>query len=269
LNSFNFSCHEYIVGGPPEKELIRRSTFDINDGRQSFGIQNTFSFIQEGINGKEQNTDNIKQRAESQAKGIIGFLEFIYKHKDELKTMISVERNKLRTNELKGNVSIQLKHINNGKVLKLKLLSVYSKRDTIIEVNNYYSTVSSLNDVVKPSGYLIPKQMFDVVNWLKRQNITFSSFIKNDEDIIEQYSISAIDSIDFEGETIINPIAKTNIVSEDVLDTNYFFVTTNQLKSNLIVLALEPKSMLGLATYKEFIYIIKKDQSYPFLRVIR
>lgn len=269
LDSFNFSCHEYIVGGPPEKELIRHSTFDINDGRQSFGIQNTFSFIQEGINGKEQNTDNIKRRAESQARGIIGFLEFIYKNKDELKTMISIERNKLRTNELKESVSIQLKHINNNEVLKLKLLSVYSKQDTMIEVNNYHSTVSSHYDVVKPSGYLISKQMFDVVNWLKRQNITFSSFIKNNEDTIEQYSISEIDSIDFEGDKIMSPITKTNIVTTEVIDTNYFFVPINQLKSNLIVMALEPKSMLGLATYKEFSYLIKNDQSFPFLRVIR
>ena len=43
----------YSPGGPPEIEYIRHSTFDINDGSQSFAIQNTFSFIQEGLNGKD------------------------------------------------------------------------------------------------------------------------------------------------------------------------------------------------------------------------
>ncbi len=44
LKDSNFSSFEYCPGGPPAEYYIRHSTFDINDGRQSIGIQNTFSF---------------------------------------------------------------------------------------------------------------------------------------------------------------------------------------------------------------------------------
>ncbi len=63
LNERNFTFHNYIPGGPPEINLIRYSTYDINDGRQSLGIQNSFSFIQEGKNGKDS-IENIQKRAE-------------------------------------------------------------------------------------------------------------------------------------------------------------------------------------------------------------
>jgi len=35
------------------------------------------------------------------------------------------------------------------------------------------------------------------------------------------------------------------------------------------VIALEPKSMLGLATYRQFSYLLKKGEYYPVLRVVR
>ncbi len=68
LNDRGFSYSEYCPGGPPGIDYIRPSTFDINDGRQCPGIQNTFSFIQEGLNGKDS-LDNIKHRAEGQNDG--------------------------------------------------------------------------------------------------------------------------------------------------------------------------------------------------------
>jgi hypothetical protein len=40
------------------------------------------------------------------------------------------------------------------------------------------------------------------------------------------------------------------------------------LKGNLIVLALEPKSMLGLVTYKNFAGLLKKGDKFPVLRVV-
>ncbi|MCX8057404.1 MAG: DUF2817 domain-containing protein, partial [Ignavibacteria bacterium] len=52
LEGKNYSFCEYVVGGPPNKERLRHSTVDINDGRQSFGILNTLSFILEGKNGR-------------------------------------------------------------------------------------------------------------------------------------------------------------------------------------------------------------------------
>ncbi len=63
LNEKGFSSFVYCPGGPPEINYIRHSTFDINDGRQSPGIQNTFSFIQEGMNGEDSFVENLEHRA--------------------------------------------------------------------------------------------------------------------------------------------------------------------------------------------------------------
>ena len=76
-----FSTAIYAPGGPPEIDYIRHSTFDVNDGRQSFGIQNTLSFIQEGLNGEDDFVSNIRHRAEGQMTGMHGILEFVYLHK--------------------------------------------------------------------------------------------------------------------------------------------------------------------------------------------
>ena len=84
----------YSPGGPPEIEYIRHSTFDINDGRQSFAIQNTFSFIQEGLNGKDRYSDNIKHRAESQMLGMLGLLNYAYNNCKKIKKLVADEQRK-------------------------------------------------------------------------------------------------------------------------------------------------------------------------------
>ena len=91
---------------------------------------------------------------------------------------------------------------------------------------------------------------------------------KASDDVIEQYHISRIDSIDFERDTIIAPIVETKFVTESICEDDYIFVPTNQLKNNMIVIALEPKSMLGLVTYKKFDKLLKESEDFPILRVI-
>ncbi len=126
LNERNFTFHNYIPGGPPEINLIRYSTYDINDGRQSLGIQNSFSFIQEGKNGKDS-IDNIQRRAEGQATGMMGFLEFVYSNKDRIKSLVNEERSKLISGEVSDSVAIQMEHVSNGEKLIVPLRSIVFK----------------------------------------------------------------------------------------------------------------------------------------------
>lgn len=268
LNERNFSMFEYSPGGPPGVDYIRHSTFDINDGRQSFGIQNTFSFIQEGLNGKDGFIDNIRRRAEGQMSGMFGFLEFCYNHKDEIKNIVKRERENLIDNNLPRNVAIQLDHFPNGSKLELPLVSYSTGKDTMVVVDDFRPVVKSLFDVERPKGYLIPKSNKDLVEWADRHSLKYFDYKKSNEDKIEQYYISKIDSIDFERDTIAIPIVETKEISNNLPEDNYIFIPTTQLKNNLIVIALEPKSELGLATYKKFEYLLKKGKDFPILRVI-
>ena len=265
----NFSYFEYSPGGPPEIDYIRHSTFDINDGRQSLGIQNTFSFIQEGLNGKDVFVDNIKHRAEGQMTGMLGLLEFAYNHKDEIKNLVKTEREKLISNNVSGKVAIQLDHFSDGSKLELPLLSYYSNKDTVITVSDYRPIVKSIYDVVRPKGYLVPKSLKEIVDWADRHELTYSEYKKSDEYKIEQYFISGIDSMDFERDIIVNPTVEVDPIKDDLTEDDYIFIPINQLRNNMIVIALEPKSELGLVTYKQFEHLLKQGEIFPILRLVK
>jgi hypothetical protein len=259
----------YCPGGPPEVDYIRHSTFDINDGRQSFGIQNTFSFIQEGKNGEDNYIENMKHRAEGQMTGMMGLLEYTFQNKDLIMKMVADERATL-IHEVPGkSISIQSEHVKNGEILRLPVYSYYSKSDSVVEVKDYRPVVKSIYDVKKPAGYLIPKQMKELTDWVERQGLSWNNFIPGKEYKIEQYNITKIDSIDFEGDMIVNPIVSVAEFHGIITPADYIYLPTSQLKGNLIVLALEPKSMLGLVTYKNFTDLLKTGNKFMVIRVVK
>lgn len=268
LQEKGFSAFHYLPGGPPDADYMRFSTYDVNDGRQSFGIQNTFSFIQEGMNGIDNYADNIKHRADGQMTGMLGLLEYCYEHKDEIKNLVAEERESLTTGKVPTNVAIQLDHFSNGSKLELPLYSYFSGKDTVVTVNDFRPIVKSVTEVKRPKGYIIPKTLSDVVDWAKRQSLIYCDYEKTSSEKIEQYHVVKIDSIDFERDTIINPILEVKDVTNEISAEDFIFIPTNQLKNNMIVIALEPKSILGLVTYKMFEHLIIADKYFPILRVL-
>lgn len=267
LNEKKYSYFEYSPGGPPEADYIRHSTFDINDGRQSLGIQNTFSFIQEGINGKDTAVQNLKHRAEGQLTGMRGLIDFSYNHKDEIKKIVASERDKLINGRVSNKVSIQQDHFRDGSKLELPLYSYFTEKDTLITVNNYRPVVKSLLDVERPKGYLIPKSLKELIDWVDRHSLEYSEYKKTGSDKITQYNITEIDSIDFEGDMTVNPKVALKEIPNNLIESDYIFIPVKQLRNNMIVIALEPKSELGLVTYKNYEHLLKKGTAYPVLRV--
>jgi len=269
LNINSYSSLIYCLGGPPEINYIRHSTFDISDGRQSFGIQNTLSFIQEGLNGTDNFVENIKHRSEGQMTGMRGILEFVYLRKAEIKKMVSIDRKALVSGKSNPKVTIQSEHVSNGEKLSLPLLSYSTGKDTVVIVNDYRPVAKSVFDVQKPAGYLIPKNAKDLVEWAEKQVLIVTDFKARKDQKIEQYLIKSIDSIDVEREKIINPNVELTGFKGDVVASDYLYIPTAQLKGNMIVLALEPKSELSLATYTEYAHLLKVDEMFPVLRVTK
>jgi hypothetical protein len=267
LGDKNFTFHNYIPGGPPEVNYIRFSTYDINDGRQSLGIQNSFSFIQEGKNG-EDSLDNINRRADGQALGMSGFLEFVYSQKDFIKSMIYEERDKLIQGKVPEKVAVQMEHVSNGEKLIVPLRSIYTNTDSLITVTDFRPVVKAIHSVERPIGYLIPKKLTELYDWAVRQNLVISEFDFTQDLIIQKYFVSEIDSIDFEGDTVVNPAVELKEIQNEIKPNDYFFIPTSQIKKNLIVTALEPKSILGLVTYKQYAHLLKANEYFPVLRVV-
>jgi hypothetical protein len=267
LATHHVTAFEYSPGGPPEGDYIRHSTFDINDGRQSLGIQNTFSFIQEGLNGTDALNENLKHRAESQMYGMRGLIDYAYANKDKIKSLVAKERKELIKGKAGEKVAIQLGHFPDGSKLQLPLYSYKTGKDTVITVNNFHPLVKSLTDVVRPKGYLIPKSCSELIAWADRQGIKYKEYKKNAADTYEQYFIARIDSMDFEGDTIVNPDVQLRKLQNELPAGDYIFIPTAQLKNNLIIIGLEPKSELGLVTYKKYEHLLKKGENYPVLRI--
>jgi hypothetical protein len=268
LKTKKINAFIYCPGGPPEINYIRHSTFDVNDGRQSFGIMNTLSFIQEGMNGKETELSDLKMRAFSQKESLICFLEIFEKNAFLIKQCVQTGRTMLCEENDHSILSIQEDHFNNGTILELPVLSYTTGNDTIVRVHDYRPVVKSIFDIYKPIGYLIPKNDTLLINWIYREGYISKKPDKSNKLHYERYRIKEIDSIDFERDIIINPIVEKQILTQEPDLDNYIYIPCNQIKGNKLVLALEPKSMLGLGTYKEFEYLIKKGEAFPVLRVI-
>ena len=201
--------------------------------------------------------------------GMLAIMKYAFNNKDEIKKIVFLEREKLITGQADINVSIQAEHSATGEKLSIPLYSYFSKTDSVVIVNDYRPAVKSISDVTRPLGYLLPKNNQALMNWVKRHQFIVSKYKPSDDYQIEQNFINRIDSIDFEGDTIADPSAKVSLFNGTIKPSDYIFIPARQVKSNLIVLALEPKSMLGLTTYKEFTNLMKVSEYYPVLRVIK
>jgi hypothetical protein len=260
-----FSFNEYIVGGIGKGERIRHSTVDIDDGRQSLGILNSFSFILEGRNGRDS-MDNMKHRALGQMNAIKGFLEFGYNNHNKIKELVKKSRKKLIESKEGESISIRMDHFKSGKPLNLKLLSVKSGKDTIVSFTEYNPIVKSLVAIKKPAGYLIPKTDEMLKSFLEKHNIKYFEYKSSEKDKIFKYYISGLDStVTEETKMVLASIEERNPGA--IIPSNYYFIPINQLSSNLIALALEPQSMLGLINYNEYKYLLKAKSDYSILKV--
>lgn len=95
IREAGYSSFAYCPGGPPGDNYFRYSTFDINDGRQSLGIQNSLSFIQEGMNGEDTFIENLQKRAYGQMTGMSALLDYVYQNKGKIAKLIASQRTKL------------------------------------------------------------------------------------------------------------------------------------------------------------------------------
>lgn len=265
LNDRGFSFNEYVVGGPPNSERLRHSTVDIDDGRQSFGIQNTLSFILEGKNGKDYAVENIKHRSEGQAAAMLGLIGFVFDNADEIKSLIKTERERLIN--FSKPVALRMEHTGNDETISLPVTTASNNKDTIIDVSNYHPVVENLLEVSSPDAYLLPKSDLMLMDFIEKHSITYSEVLPELMKI-EQYIITEIDSLILEDVKIADVQSTVQQISIKDLEGDYIVIPLNQLKRNVIVLAFEPQSMLGLIHYDRFRYLID-SQEYTVLRAFK
>ena len=264
--SKGFSFNEYMVGGPPDSDRTRYSTVEVNDGRQSFGILNTLSFILEGKNGVDS-IDNIEHRALGQKTTLEGLLQFAYDHSKEIKKMVKDERTKLVNSKEGEKVIIRMEHVSDGKDFPLTMMNIKTNKDTVLFIKNFDSIIESRFEVNKPVGYLMPKSDLNLHGWLEHHNIIYNAAAAIPDTKVISQNVETINTEQLEEMDIFIPVTieKEN---KEIDFTRYLFVPVNQLYSNFIVLSLEPASMLGLKQIPDFKYLLEAGKEYPILKVV-
>ncbi|MFO7828376.1 MAG: M14 family zinc carboxypeptidase [Bacteroidales bacterium] len=260
-----YSFFEYTLGNFSRGERLRHSTVDINDGRQSFGICNTMSFIVEGKNGRDSIFE-IQRRANSQYLTAKSILESSVKNIDEINELVNAARKDNLEQKNGEKVSIRMDHFKGDIMLNYPLKAVNEEKDSVFVVDEFHDQVKTMLDVTVPKMYLIPKSDSLLTQWLKRSNFEFFDYNKNEDDKIFGYKILNLHrSIDEELENYY-PEVSAQKIEIDLLNDQFFAVPTNQFYKYKIVTALEPQAMYGIANYPDFEYLLF-DNYFKIYRV--
>ncbi|MCE1167312.1 MAG: succinylglutamate desuccinylase/aspartoacylase family protein [Sphingobacteriia bacterium] len=263
VSAKGFLFGEYAVGSIANGKTIRHSTVDIDDGRQSFGIQSTISLISEGLNGKTP-TDRIQKRSLAQLIVAKSLLKWCLESPDWIKRRIAFQRHQLINGT--DSIIIQMDHVSDGSQRIVPMHNVITGKDSVFHLSNFAPKVAAIKKVKRPLAYLVPITDTALMRFLNAQQISYVKLDQLHNGKIFEYNITEPKQIILEGMTIWDPTFSYSPINREIDLNQYYFVPTNQLRVITICLAFEPNSMFGLANYSLYNYLIKKG-SYPILRV--
>ncbi|HSV77558.1 MAG TPA: M14 family zinc carboxypeptidase [Bacteroidales bacterium] len=259
-----YTFHDYLVGQPPQEGLLRYSTTNINDGRQSFGVLGTMSFIYEGINGRDGFAENLERRTLSQTLALEALIERVAKDRRQVIRMVNQERRNLKRGDL-NRVAVRAEHFRGNNPLELPLISARTGLDTMAIIESYHPEVNVLLEVNAPRAYLVPKSDTLLIELLqKHQVILVETF--PDPSRVYQYTINEIGSTIAESNPNLQLTVTKNRITGSNFDDRYVLVPLQQLKSLFLVLILEPQSQIGLVQYPGFQHLLQTENRFPVLR---
>lgn len=266
VTSAGYTFLEYTLGDLFDANRLRHSTVHIDDGRQSFGIQGTFSMIIEGKYGHNSN-DNLQRRAQSQFIIIRQLIETVASEQANIRTLVATARNQLANQAAGDSLGIRFTRLQSSEPYHYPLLHIESGTDSVFLVSEYYPTVIATLSVEKPQAYLVAATDTAVTNWLKRMNIHTRPFEWPENSTITQYKITQTAEKECdEGWNFLNVVAEKETVAQTGEQGDFLLIPLNQRQSAQIVLALEPASQLALHNEVPFQYLAK-GSVYPILRV--
>jgi hypothetical protein len=318
LEKKRITHHEYLITQPMgidssagvsyrQEDLERRqmmkrySTADLNDGRNSLGIYETLSFIQEGASRHDLKT--LKERTNWQYYGIRYFAECIAEHGEEIISLVNGLRKELleiatvfSEDDL---VHLRMEYARDEKEPELTIqrferievpirgvLKVDKKagdllaRDDIAPysypseykvakevVTNWFPNVEPTLSVPRPLGYIIPAKHLDVVETLLSHDIKVEMFSKDVHLEIESYQTEEIVPARFD----YLPPQKIEVEKkkiQTIIKRGDFYVSCAQWGANLVPCLLEPQSQYGFIRYWKFKLVAEAGDIFPFYRFV-
>ncbi|MFW5707970.1 MAG: M14 family zinc carboxypeptidase [Bacteroidota bacterium] len=266
LNQQGFSFHNYLVGPVPTEGRTRHSTVDFDDGRQSFAIRNTLSFIYEGINGPDGFAENLERRTWGQYEALQALLELLHTRAPETIALVETERDELRHAQPGEPVAIRMEHFPGEQPLLLSLTSSRTGNDTLVVVEEYHPVVKPLVFAQRPKAYLVPKNDTTLLNFLELHQVEYREDFPQKQLRFISYKIDSISNSVDEELTNRYPVVSKQEREFENPAAEYFYVPTAQLHANFLVSLFEPQSMLGLAQRPGYEYLLQEGADFPILR---
>ncbi len=292
--------------GPEELEdrerMWRYSTTDLNDGRNSLGIYETFSFIQEGAS--QNDIPTLLQRTRWQYYGIRFFSESVARHGEDIITLVGSLREELLEKAKHYSeddlVHLRMIYIRNRKQPTLNL-KTFEKPDIPIqgvlkedkkagdvlteadispyphplmykvvdeEVQNWFPDVEPTISIPRPLGYIIPAKYQDVVETLLCHRLKVEIFIKDLALQVETYTVTDVIPATYD----YLPPQSIQVEKKElqtIIKKGDFYIATSQQGANLIPCLLEPQSQYGLIRYWKFKLVPEKNDIFPFYRLVK
>jgi hypothetical protein len=261
MASAGYTFHEYIVGSP--RTRIRHSTTEINDGRQSFGILNALSFIQEGRQGVSLEGD-LERRSRSQLTAIQALVSYCVHHAGEISGLVEHEQQLLE--KARGSVfALRMEHVPGPQKMWIPVHSVVSGRDTSWEVQPYHSVVRSIASTTVPSAYVIPRECTSIIGILREHQVKLD-VVQNDVPVnAEAYQIDSVGFDVLEEDSLPRPFVTKQSLPL-VLRSGDVVASTAQWHSLFLATVLEPESIWGLTKYPGFSWLLT-GKRYPVVRI--
>ena len=269
IEADGFRFHRYIVGSPFDGNVVRYSTTAINDGRHSFGIYNTLSFI---IEGKRYGnlTNEIERRTKGQVSAILNFLNTVQRHAGDILPLVKQARMRMAD---QGQSYIQMEYFpdKDNPALTFPVFEINSWTHSNTDLANFKPLVKIKKSVSKPAAYSFAASQTKLVELLKRHRFSMLVLKGDQQAETETYRIKHItDGIDEEKHTYLVDLEKT--VQNETLKAGTIIVPVEGAASNLIPLILEPESTWGIVATRaagkdRFDSFLTEGKSYPVKRL--
>jgi hypothetical protein len=317
LKKRNLTFHEYLVTedlgvdtssgaalgrapGGPREEMKRFSTTDLNDGRNSLGIFETLSFIQESASRHDLET--LRARTRWQYYGLRSFLESVAGHAAEVLKMVRGDRSRLleraaapdandlvhlrmefardpkepqlvlkrferAPSPIRGILRVDKKA---GETLTAGDIAPYPEPPTVKVVDeivkNWFPNVRPTQSVTRPQGYVVRADRLDVVEALLALGVEVGMFEKGGFVDAELYEVGAIvpARVDYLAPETIEVAKKT---ARTAVEKGDFYVACAQAAANLVPCLLEPQSEFGFIRYWKFKLVPEAGGVFPIFRL--
>jgi uncharacterized coiled-coil protein SlyX len=282
-------------------EMRRRfSTTDLNDGRNSLGIYETLSFIQEGAS--RHDLASLEDRTGWQYQGLRALAEVVAERPEEMLRMVRNLRAELlrraESRSAEDQVHLKMEYVRDPSWPQLELkvlertsssirgiLKVDKKAGDYLLVEditpyqgpagakiitrvekNWFPRVESRLAVSRPAGYIIPGSRLDLAELLRQHGIRVQMLEK--AAAVEAVAYKVLEIVPARADYLAPE--KLEVQTEKVklpLNRGDFFVSCQQPAANLIPCLLEPQSDYGLIRYFMFKLVPEAGDYYSIYRL--